>query len=457
MDNKNSEELDKVNSPIATPDFMREKIKQRPINKKKLLRRTLITMTLAVVFGAVACLTFVFLSPVINNMLYPEKTPAPIALTTEDTVTDEIQPEDMYADDNAIAAEAASVAIDMASTEIDRMQREINSFRISSSDYADMYSALKDIAYEGEKSIVKVTALTSDTNWINDPYNSTDDISGLIVADNGSEYLILVQTSAIKDAESVQVTFADETSAKAYLKLSDKNTGLSVIAVKVNFVSADTKTRIATAKLGKSNGASVTGTPVIAIGSPTGTLDSISYGFVTSSNVDMGICDSNYKLLTTDIYGSSNASGAIIDLSGAVIGFTDMDYNSDNLPNVLCAIGITELKSLIEDLSNGTGRSYLGLHGQSVPEAVQEGQSIPAGAYITRTEMDSPAMLAGIQSGDIITRINDTEINGYDSLVDELIRLHPGADITLTLMRQATDGYVELNIDMEIGSSTGTD
>ena len=54
------------------PDFMREKIKQKPVNKRKLLRRTLITVAMAVVFGLVACVTFLILEPVISNKLYPE-------------------------------------------------------------------------------------------------------------------------------------------------------------------------------------------------------------------------------------------------------------------------------------------------------------------------------------------------------------------------------------------------
>ena len=72
---------DEGTSPIASTNFMREKIKQRPINKKKLLRRTLITVSLAVIFGAVACLTFVFLSPLINNA---EFIPSEEALVSSD-------------------------------------------------------------------------------------------------------------------------------------------------------------------------------------------------------------------------------------------------------------------------------------------------------------------------------------------------------------------------------------
>ncbi len=450
--------MENSNSNDNNKDFMREKIKQRPINRKKLLRRTIITVTMAVVFGAVACLTFVFLSPVINNKLYPEEI-KPVTLTKE-TVTDEMQPEDMYADDNAIAAEAASAAIDMASSEIDRMQREINSMTSKSfdpSDYADLYSSLKVVAITASKSIVKVTAVTSDTNWFNDPYQSEGSVSGVIVAENGIEYLILVESQALEGAESIQVTFQDGASSKAYLKMSDSVTGYSIIAVKEKGLDESTKSQVAVAALGSSGSSAVTGTPVIAIGSPTGTHGSISYGFVTSANAPIDLPDSDYRLITTDIYGATNASGVILNLSGWVIGFVDMNHNADTLPNVLCGVGITELKSLIEDLSNGTGRSYLGLHGQTVPQEVSDGQSVPPGAYITRTEIDSPAMLAGIQSGDIITKVNDLEVDSYETLVSELLKLHPGANVVFTLMRQATDGYVELTVEMTIASSSSNE
>ena len=54
-------------------NFMIEKIKQRPINKPRLIRRTLITVSMAVIFGLIACFTFLVLEPVISNWLYPEE------------------------------------------------------------------------------------------------------------------------------------------------------------------------------------------------------------------------------------------------------------------------------------------------------------------------------------------------------------------------------------------------
>ena len=56
-------------------DFMVEKIKVKPVNKKKLIRRTLITISMAIIFGMVACITFLVLEPVFSNWLNPEEEP----------------------------------------------------------------------------------------------------------------------------------------------------------------------------------------------------------------------------------------------------------------------------------------------------------------------------------------------------------------------------------------------
>ena len=70
QENKQKEQKD-----ASEKNFMIEKIKERPVNKKKLLRRTLITASMAVIFGLVACFTFLVLEPVISNWLYPEEEP----------------------------------------------------------------------------------------------------------------------------------------------------------------------------------------------------------------------------------------------------------------------------------------------------------------------------------------------------------------------------------------------
>ena len=73
-------------------DFLTEKIKERPVNKKKLLRRTVITVGMAVLFGLVACVTFSLLEPVISNQLNPEE-PASVVQFPEEV--EEVNPQDM--------------------------------------------------------------------------------------------------------------------------------------------------------------------------------------------------------------------------------------------------------------------------------------------------------------------------------------------------------------------------
>ena len=76
-------------------EFMIEKIKQRPINRKKLLRRTILTASMAVIFGLIACFTFLVLEPVINNWLYPEEEPQVVVFPEDQR---EMSPEEMLAE-----------------------------------------------------------------------------------------------------------------------------------------------------------------------------------------------------------------------------------------------------------------------------------------------------------------------------------------------------------------------
>ena len=76
-------------------EFLKEKIKERPIDKKKLVQRLVITASMALIFGIIACLTFLLLEPVLNNWLHPEKEPDIVTFPEE-----EILPENMLSEEN---------------------------------------------------------------------------------------------------------------------------------------------------------------------------------------------------------------------------------------------------------------------------------------------------------------------------------------------------------------------
>ena len=101
-------------------------------------------------------------------------------------------------------------------------------------------------------------------------------------------------------------------------------------------------------------------------------------------------------------------------------------------------------------MSNDQYRAYLGIHGADVPlEAILE-SDVPRGAYIKEIEMDSPAMTAGIQSGDVIVQINDTEIATYSELLNELYNSSPDDVVTITLMRQGIDSFQEMKVTVTL-------
>ncbi|MBQ4416623.1 MAG: hypothetical protein II868_02930, partial [Butyrivibrio sp.] len=180
-------------SPLTDTDFMREKIKQRPINRGKLFRRTVLTVSLAIVFGLVACLTFLLLEPVFNRALNPEPaaTPNPVVFP-EEHVDEEVPPEDLIADD-----------AEMQRGEDQNVMDVIDNYVFDVSDYNEMYASLRAIATEAEKSMVTVTGTKAGADWWGGQLETDGTASGLVVADNGYSLLVLTDFTAVQNTESV--------------------------------------------------------------------------------------------------------------------------------------------------------------------------------------------------------------------------------------------------------------
>ncbi|MCH5256248.1 MAG: PDZ domain-containing protein [Lachnospiraceae bacterium] len=426
-------------------DFLRERIKQKPINRKKLLRRTIITAAMAVLFGIVASLTFLLLEPVINNWLYPEEEPQEVQFPEESPI-DEMNPEDMLTEE---MVEGESVPPELEEEQIEELLSQVT-FGVE--EYQTVYDELASMARDIGRSLVTVTGVTSDVDWFNNTYENEATASGIILADNGQELLMLVSMNNITDAERIVVTFCDRTQMEAELIQRDSATGLAILSVPLIKIAKETMDAIDMANLGSSAISNLAGTPVMALGSPMGTSGSVCYGFITSVGVTLDHADSTYRLMTTDIYASRNASGVLVNLKGNIIGIIDNSYNSEDKGNLLSAYGISELKRTITKMSNKQERAYLGIHGTDVPAEASLESGVPEGAYIKEIEMDSPAMTAGIQSGDVITMAGNVEITSYSELLNVLYSAEPENVISLTIMRQGMDGYQSMRVAVTLGT-----
>ena len=463
------------NKQNSQNDFMIEKIKTRPINRRKLIRRTIITVVMAVIFGTVACVTFLILEPVISNRLYPEEEPQ-IQPVTFPEDQEEMSPEDMLAEN--IPSESPSPAPPSASplpvlppeetvlTE-EQMREILAGMKLGIEDYAQLNNSLLELIYQDELSedgssyraalsqyIVTVRGVTSNIDWFDDIQESSNQASGLIVADNGLELLILVDYTSLERAENLVLDLGDGAyRIDVELKAVDEDTNFAIVAVEHSKLPAEYLEvgGLAVATLGSSIGSRLVGTPVIALGSPLGVSGSIGFGMITSADTQLTGPDRNYRLLLTDISGSRNAEGVLFNLNGQVIGIITDNHLDNGMENMINAYGITELRRIIEKLSNNNAFAYMGITGTDVPQYVHNDLNVPYGAYVTRVERDSPAMLAGIQVGDVITAMNGGSIMSYNSYCSQLMRIEPGQTVQLTVRRQSQGEYREMNFSIEAG------
>lgn len=432
-------------------EFMIEKIKERPVNKKKLLRRTMITAAMAVIFGLIACFTFLVLEPVISNLLYPEEK-AQIVVFPEDQ--EEMSPEEMLADNMQLENQANQTSETENNVEINKEEIEkiVSDITLDTENYRQLYDAMESYVETLSKSMVTVTGVTSNIDWFNNVEQSEHQSSGVIIAENGKELLILVDYKPLRNAESMSLTTYNNVQIEAQLKDVDVTTDLAVIAADLNELKKEMSIeKLPIATLGSSNLKSIVGLPVIALGSPMGSMGSVGYGIVTAHGRQQKESDTYYRIMQTDIVGSTNSGGVLFNLNGQVIGIiTNNKLNSD-MANMITAYGISDLKKRVENMSNGKKTAYLGISGVDVTRKVNEELQVPYGAYITEIDMDSPSMLAGIQQGDVLVAIDDRTIDTYAQYIAILMQLEVGQTVEVTVMRQSQDKYKEMSFDIVLG------
>ena len=76
---------------------------------------------------------------------------------------------------------------------------------------------------------------------------------------------------------------------------------------------------------------------------------------------------------------------------------------------------------------------------------------IPFGAYVEEFDMDSPAMRAGIQRGDVIVAVGERNVSNYMEYSNALMNHEPGETVEVTVKRQAQEEYREMKFEIELG------
>lgn len=267
--------------------------------------------------------------------------------------------------------------------------------------------------------------------------------SGFIVdAKNG---YIVTNNHVVEGQQKLVVSLADGRNVNAKVVGADPRTDLAVIQI------SDTK-NLTAVQMGDSTKLQV-GEPVVAIGNPGGQefARSVTAGVVSATNRFLMLQgESSFNLIQTDAaINPGNSGGPLVNYQGQVIGINSAKNQEPGFEGMGFAIPISDALPTIKQLIEKGYASHPGLNVQIENRYTEEyaaQRGWPAGAYVAKVTIGGPADKAGIQAGDIITKIGGVEIHNALELTHQLFKYKPGDKVKVTYFRNGTSKEVELSL-----------
>ncbi len=281
--------------------------------------------------------------------------------------------------------------------------------------------------------------------------------TGFVYKTDDNYGYILTNNHVIEDGTEIKVVFTDETEETVTVVGSDSYSDIALLAVKKDAV-------LAVAETGSSEDVEV-GDTTFAVGAP---LDSAVYswtvtrGILSGKNrlVEVSTSSSNYsasssylmEVLQTDTaINSGNSGGPLCNANGEVIGITNMKISSSSVEGMGFAIPIETAIEYAEKFISGEAivRPYLGISMYDMNSSMLGNTT---GIYVAAVESGSPADDAGLQKGDIITKIGDVSVESSSYLKYELYKYDIGDKVTFTYTRNSK----EYTTTITLGSTSAT-
>ena len=313
---------------------------------------------------------------------------------------------------------------------------------------ADSNSAV-NILEDVSKSVVGISKLKSRSNSI----FSTNSISelglgtGVIVSSNG--YILSNCHVTGEKLSTCYITLENGYTYEGSVVWCDSDLDLSITKIEAKDLHFAT--------IGDSNNAKV-GENVYAIGNPIGYefRRTITSGIISATNRTIRIDEDNSVSYMTDLLQTDasinpgNSGGPLISSSGEVWGINTVKITSAE--GIGFAVPINVVKPVIEKFINNNvfDEAYLGIYAfdKDVIPYVSNTPNFSSGIYIAHINKDSPALSSGIQTGDIITSIDNTVIGNMIQLREFIYTKSPGDTISINVSR----GYVSRTFNIVLTS-----
>ncbi len=256
--------------------------------------------------------------------------------------------------------------------------------------------------------------------------------SGFVISGDG---YIVTNAHVVENAEEITVRFTDKRELKAKVVGADKRSDIAVLKVEATGLPA---VRIGdTAKLR-------VGEWVIAIGSPFGFTSTVTAGIVSAKSRENLSGDPNMDavpFIQTDVaVNPGNSGGPLLNLKGEVVGINSQIFSrTGSFAGISFAIPIDYAMGVADQLmkSGRVTRGRIGVGIQNVSKDLADSLGLPKaqGAVVGNVEEGSPAAKAGVESGDVILKLDGRTIESSSELSRNIRGLRPGSKITLNVWR----------------------
>lgn len=394
--------------------FIKETIKEQPTDRKRLAGKFLTAAVCGVIFGACAAGTMALI--------------VPKALERFGTAPDQ----------KAVVTLTPSVKAEQVTPTPEATEQEKTS--ASTAWQNDLSDGMSQIAEEPRRALVRISAAGEDSDLLDDSFLEYGDEEGFVFLKNSEAFYILTVSDQMQEADKFTVTFSDGTVTDGILCKKDLRTGFFVIKVPFTSVDEETQEKIPAASLVAADDMKQTES-VIAIGSPSGDYDSLMGGTITSVTGTLKVADEEYGMLTTDMVGSEEGGGILLNSSGEVAGI--IWNQEEDRTNVIRAVETAQLRPLLESMANGEDICYIGIMGATISSYQSENLDVPRGVYVDAVDEDSPAMTAGIQNGDILHALDGQEVQSMEEYASVLQGLNKGTRTTVNVYRKNPSGEYE--------------
>jgi Do/DeqQ family serine protease len=256
--------------------------------------------------------------------------------------------------------------------------------------------------------------------------------SGVIVRNDG---VIVTNNHVIEGAQALRVVLSDRREFDATLMLADPRVDLAVLRIDPG------SERLPTLAFANTNDLQV-GDLVLAIGNPFGLQQTVTSGIISAlARTEVGVSDYAFFIQTDAAINRGNSGGALVDMSGALVGINSAIYSESGGSNGIgFAIPSEMVRRVVESAVSGgrtVVRPWLGARVQTVTQeiATSLGLRRPEGVLVSDLYPRSAGERAGLRNGDIILSVAGAEVRDEAGLRYQFATQRPGSRVSLDVLR----------------------